>query len=80
MLFIVSFVGSLVVGKCIHELYSDKDLKLSSGVKHEIVRDYGYERRPPFVAKVANPNFIKPEGLGVDHEEWVKAKERRAAH
>jgi hypothetical protein len=80
MLFILSFVSSLIVGSAINELSSDKDLKLSSGVKHQIVRDYGYERRLPFVSNLANPDFIQPEGLGVDHEEWAKAKERSVAH
>lgn len=78
MVIILSFVGTLVVGAFAHEIATDKDLKLNPKIKHQIIRDYGYEHRPPFVSKLANPNFIKPEGLGIDHDEWVKGKENEA--
>lgn len=78
MIAVISFVGTLLVGAFIHEIATDKDLKLNPAIKHKIIRDYGHERKLPFVSNVANPNFIKPEGLGIDHDEWVKGKENRA--
>jgi hypothetical protein len=77
MVLILAFVGSLVTGAIVHEIASDKDLKVSSGVKHSIVRDYGHQRQLPLVSNVSNPGFLQPEGLGVDHNEWMKAKTGR---
>ena len=64
-----------MVGAGVYELTHDKDLKLSSGVKSKIIRDYGTEKSPHnFFRLWTNPKLNSPEGLGVDHEEWQKQK------
>jgi hypothetical protein len=58
-----------------HEISSDKDLKLSPSIKHQTLRDYGHERKRPLAEVWASNTYhANPEGLGVDHDRWAQNK------
>lgn len=59
----------------VHELTTDKDLKLTPSIKRKILRDHGHEHTRPLVEVWASKTYhTNPEGLGVDHDTWVKEK------
>jgi hypothetical protein len=58
-----------------HEIASDKDIKLSPSLKHEVLRDYGRERKRSLAEAWASKIYYEnPEGLGVDHDKWIQNK------
>jgi hypothetical protein len=52
-----------------------KDIKISPANKQKIIRDWGREPTNTFTKTMASHHYhTNPEGLGIDHAEWVKAK------
>jgi hypothetical protein len=65
----------------INALKNNKDIKINTDHKHQVVRDWGekptktFAKRIPLVGWNAKKyETLSREGLGVDHAEWLKAK------
>jgi hypothetical protein len=76
----------LIVGMGANELMTDKDLRINPSKKQETLQNWGDEKIPTVTAAWGNWKTpvawnsqafvdIRREGVGVDHEEWVKKKE-----
>jgi hypothetical protein len=73
-----------MVGMGVNALATYKDVRINPAHKHHEVRDWGREHHDPLTAKLAlnKPTTfhrgewtsIRYEGLGVDHNEWMKQK------
>lgn len=76
---IMSFALTFMTGMGLHALAYYKDVRINPSKKHAELQTWGSERVTPVVQVLgANNPYYKPtftEGLGVDHEEWVKAKQ-----
>lgn len=64
-------------------LFGNKDLRITPSHKQKIIRDWGDHHVDPAVHKMAMGPILMhekdyratwQEGLGVDHEEWLKQK------
>ncbi|CAB9517284.1 expressed unknown protein [Seminavis robusta] len=69
---------TFMTGMGLHALTYYKDLRISPSAKHTEMQTWGSEKVTPVVAVVGtrNPYYAVAyhEGLGVDHEEWLKQK------
>ena len=69
---------TFMTGMGAHALAYYKDVRINPSKKHSELQTWGNERVASVVSVVGNANpYYRPtftEGLGVDHEEWVKAK------
>jgi hypothetical protein len=83
LIVILSAAGCFIVGMGSHALLSYKDLRISPAHKHETLQTWGTEKTPSLTSVVSEgPAFHRAafksihgkEGLGVDHEEWMKQK------
>lgn len=74
---------SFMTGMGIHALTSYKDVRIDPRKKHSEVQYWGQEKQDSVAKSVAMTNpWYRPyfnEGAGVNHEEWVKAKEAEKA-
>jgi hypothetical protein len=75
-LFSLTFAGAFILGMTANAFLYYKDIKISSGPKSEIIRSWGKEKTVTFTEAMASKDYhLQPEGLGVDHAQWVKAKQ-----
>lgn len=52
-----------------------KDIKITKDRKGETIRTWGKDKTTSFAETMASKDYhAKPEGLGIDHAEWTKAK------
>ena len=70
----LGFAGFFVVGMFINEILYDKDVAITQSVKGKLLRDDSSHTRT-FTEIFPNNSYTNPVGLGVNHEEWKKAKE-----
>jgi hypothetical protein len=66
----------------------NKDIKfLSIENKHKVIRDWGYEHSEPLTYMIGKHPVglhandykkLQHEGLGIDHEEWLKSKHEKS--
>jgi hypothetical protein len=76
LLFSLTFAGTFILGMTANAFLHYKDIKISSGPKHEIIRSWGNEHTRSFTEAMASSDYyLNPEGLGVNHSEWVRNKE-----
>ena len=82
----MSFAGCFIVGMTVNAFTTYKDLRITPSSRKQTIPDWGYEEQDKavkFLAKgpiVFHPEVYKSlqhEGLGVDHEEWLKNKANR---
>ena len=75
MLFSLAFAGCFIAGMTLNAFTYYKDIKITSDRKGEIVRTWGKDKTTSFAETMASKDYhAKPEGLGIDHAEWAKAK------
>ena len=78
IIFIMGFALTFMTGMGLHALAYYKDVRISPSKKHSELQTWGQEKVNPIVKVIGEKNpYYRPtftEGLGVDHEEWVKAK------
>lgn len=74
-----------IVGMSANAFLHYKDLRINPENKHKVIQDWGYERRVPVAHQLAEQPIgynakafydIRNEGLGVNHEEWLKNKQK----
>ena len=69
---------TFMTGMGAHALAYYKDVRINPSRKHSEIQTWGDEKVHSIVSVVGNVNpYYRPtftEGLGVNHEEWVKAK------
>ena len=79
----MGFIGCVVVGMSAHQILSLKDLRFSSKAKHSMIQNWGQEHQDsvtsrwakgPMVMHGADHRSTWQEGLGVDHDVWLKQK------
>ena len=77
--------GIFVVGMSANAFINYKGVRISPAHKHAVIQDWGNERTTRVTEVItAHPigfhahGFvdIRHEGLGVDHEQWLKQKEQ----
>jgi hypothetical protein len=78
--------ASLIVGFTINAFTHYKDIRINPDHKHKVIRDWGEEPTRSVVKVLARRGTVGPhakdymklrhEGLGIDHEEWMKAKKK----
>ena len=80
---IMSFALTFMTGMGLHALAYYKDIRINPSKKHSELQTWGSEYVTPVIKVVGDKNpYYRPtftEGLGVDHDEWVKAKAARDA-
>jgi len=80
---IMSFALTFMCGMGYHALAYYKDVRINPSKKHAEIQTWGAEKVTPVVKVLtADNSYYKPtwtEGLGVDHEQWVKDKAARDA-
>jgi hypothetical protein len=86
ILIILSSAMCFIVGMTANAFTTYKDLRISPSVKHETLQNWGDEKVPTVTEKLGGWKTplawhsqafvdIRQEGVGIDHEEWVKNKE-----
>ena len=68
---------TFMTGMGAHALAYYKDVRLAPSKKHTEIQTWGDEKVRSVVSVIGQNPYYKPtftEGLGVDHEEWLKAK------
>lgn len=79
IILITGFAVAWMTGMGLHALTYYKDVRIAPSKKHTELRTWGYERKPWVVQAVAKRNRefrpIYTEGLGVNHQVWLKAHE-----
>lgn len=85
---IMGFITCVVVGMSAHQIVSLKDLRISSKTKHSTLQNWGQEHhdsvtsrwaKGPMIMNGAEHRATWREGLGVNHDEWLKQKEAKDA-
>ena len=70
---------TFMTGMGCHAMAYYKDIRVNPSKKHTEIQTWGDQKVASVVSVVGGMNpYYRPtftEGLGVDHEEWVKAKE-----
>ena len=79
--------AAFIVGMSINAFVNYKDICINPAHKHQTVRDWGHEptrsialilAKHPTGPHAKDYEKIRYEGLGVDHEQWKKAKDQEA--
>lgn len=76
---IMGFALSFMTGMGAHALAYYKDVRINPSKKHSEVQTWGGEKNRSIVSVLGDNPYYRPcltEGLGVDHEEWVKANKK----
>ena len=77
--------ASFIVGMSVNAFMYYKDVRINPAHKHQIIRDWGEEPthsvglilgKHPVGMHAKDYEKIRYEGLGIDHDEWKKAKEQ----
>jgi len=85
---ITAFICTFVVGGTVNQALHLKDLRLFPKSKHELLQTWGEEHYNSVTSHLAAGPMVMHgddhrstwrEGLGVDHEEWLKQKAARDA-
>lgn len=78
----------MIVGMSANAFVYYKDVRINPDHKHQIIRDWGQEPthsiglimgKHPVGMHAKDYEKIRYEGLGIDHNEWKKAKEQEEA-
>ena len=84
----MGFITCVVVGMGTHQIMALKDLRFSSKTRQSEIQNWGHEHndsvasrwaRGPIILLGAEHRSTWREGLGVDHEEWLKQKAAKDA-
>jgi hypothetical protein len=78
---IMGFAVTFVVGMSANALLTYKDVRIDPKKRNSTLRTWGEGEYQPLCGKVIYPwswQKTAPEGMGVDHEEWLKGKEEYA--
>jgi hypothetical protein len=68
-----------------YALTNFKELRIAPSRKHQVIQDWGYETQDKAIQSITvNPiafhaqsfKDIRQEGLGINHDEWVKMKQQ----
>jgi O-glycosyl hydrolase len=79
----LTFASMIVVGASFHQLFYLKDVRINPNHKHETIQSWGTERvrsvtsvisEGPAFHRSAFKSIHGKEGMGVDHEAWLKSK------
>jgi len=65
-----------MTGAGIHALRDYKDVKLTASRRNSMLQNWGYEKDTSAVQSWVGNYAFPPEGLGLNHEEWIKSKEQ----
>lgn len=85
---IMGFITCIVVGMSAHQIVSLKDLRFSTKARQSEIQNWGHKHddsvasrwaRGPMILRGAEYRPTWREGLGVDHEEWLKQKAAKDA-
>lgn len=74
---LIVIMGSAITfmtGAGIHALVRYKDVQLDPAKRNSKLQNWGNEEYNSTLSKVISWNAYGKEGLGVDHEEWLKSK------
>ena len=69
---------TFMAGMGAHALTYYKDVRIAPSKKHSELQTWGHAKTNSIMSVVGQNPYYTPafhEGLGVDHEEWIKAKE-----
>ncbi|KAL7475504.1 hypothetical protein ACHAW6_001415 [Cyclotella cf. meneghiniana] len=66
---------TFMTGAGIHALVRYKDVQIDPKKRNAKLQNWGEEEYQTTLSKVISWNAYGKEGLGVDHEEWLKRKE-----
>jgi hypothetical protein len=84
LLAIMGIASFIVFGMGSNALLNYKDIKINPAYKHQVIRDWGKEpvskvalvlSKEPIAMHAQHFKSIRQEGLGIDHEEWLKGKQ-----
>ena len=72
--------GALIVGFTLNCFINNKDVRINSKYKHQVIRDWGTSHTNTVAESVGTRPLLNArryktlpyEGLGVDHKEWMK--------
>lgn len=88
LLTILGVTSCLIVGFAYNAMRYYKDIRVNPAHKHEVLRSWGEEPTHSVVHMLARRGTVGPhardykslpdEGLGVDHQQWLKQKEKEA--
>ena len=84
---ILGFTVSLAGASGVHTLLYNKDVQVSPRKRHSIMRYWGQEDVPGAELSIArrltkrshNKVYNGPEGMGINHDEWIKEKKKYMA-
>jgi NADH-ubiquinone reductase complex 1 MLRQ subunit len=78
IIFIMGFALTFMTGMSLHALAYYKDVRIDPSKRNSEVRTWGNERVSSVTSVLGDKNpyykAMLTEGLGVNHEEWIKAK------
>ena len=66
---------TFMTGAGLHALIRYKDVQIDPAKRNSMLQNWGDEEYSTTLSKVISWNAYGKEGLGVDHEEWLKRKE-----
>jgi hypothetical protein len=81
---IIGIASFIVIGMGLNALRNYKDVKIDPSLKHQVIRDWGEEpvekvalilAKEPIAMHAKHFKSIRREGLGIDHDEWLKGKQ-----
>jgi hypothetical protein len=81
---LIGIAGFFAIGMGSNALRNYKDVKINPARKHQVIRDWGKEpvskvalvlSKEPIAMHAQHFKSIRQEGLGIDHEEWLKGKQ-----
>ena len=79
IMLIMSCAMTFMVGMGCNALFNYKDVQIDPRKRTSILTTWGQEQHDG-VLKTFNERVlggVRPEGLGIDHEEWVKSKQQQ---
>ena len=63
-------------GMAINALVGYKDVQINPNKRGSLMKDFPTEHRPGVAERFTMfKGGVRPEGLGIDHEEWLRKKE-----
>ena len=75
LIVIMGTAMTFMTGAGLHALIRYKDVQLDPSKRNSKLQTWGGEEYNSTLSKVISWNAYGKEGLGVDHEEWLKRKE-----
>ena len=80
LIVILGFTGIFAARMGYHAALTYKDVRFSPAKRNEMMRSWGTEERPTLVSKWVGWNAYAKEGLGINHDQWLRDKEAIMIH